>query len=278
MVREERVVDVRLLVLDIDGTIADRSNRFRDSVAWAVDSARRRGVAIAIATGRSYQCAIPAYDFIGSNLPLICYEGALICEPNTGFVHRHWPLQPHVAAQMLDHTERLGLSSRLSINLHVQDTLYVSNLNDAAIEYFERSNLEPVVVNDLRQVLNRATTKVTVLSDDVHDIVRLFRQLKNSYGRIQVSHDKSLALLEAFHPAVNKRLALSYLVEEILSLRPENVMVIGDDFTDIEMIRYAGIGVAMADAPVAVRSSADWVTTTIERDGVARAIEKWILC
>lgn len=277
MVRSEQVADIRLLVLDVDGTIADRSNRVRDSVAWAVDSARRRGVAIVIATGRSYQCSLSTYDLIGSNLPLICFDGALIREPSTGFVHRHWPLQSHVAAKMLDHTERLGLSSRLSINLHMQDTLYVSNLNDAAIEYFERSNVEPVVVNDLRQVLNQATTKVTVLSDDVCDIARLFGQLRNTYSRIQVRHDESMALLEAFHPAVNKRLAVSYLAEEILSLDPENVMVIGDDFTDIEMIRYAGIGVAMAHAPEAVRSSADWVTTTIERDGVARAIEKWIL-
>ena len=54
-------------------------------------------------------------------------------------------------------------------------------------------------------------------------------------------------------------------------------MAIGDDFSDIEMLRYAGIGVAMGNAPELVKASADWVTTTIEDDGVARAIERWIL-
>lgn len=277
MAPSEPAADVRLLVLDIDGTILDESNRIRDSVAQAIHSAQRRGVAVAIATGRLYQSSLHAYDSIGLTLPLICYEGALIREPNTGFVHRHWPLEPRVAAQMLDYTERLSLSGRLSVHFCIQDNLYVSNLNDASIKYFEGSKVEPIVVSDLRQLLNQATTKVMVLSDDAQLIARLSSQLKNSYSRTQVKQDKSITLLEAFHPAVNKRLAVSYLAEEIMALRPENVMAVGDDFTDIEMLQYAGIGVAMGNAPVAVKASADWVTTTIEEDGVARAVEKWIL-
>lgn len=276
MAPSETAADIRLLVLDIDGTIVDESNRIRDSVAQAIHSAQRRGVAVAIATGRRCQSSLHAYDSIGSTLPLICYEGALIREPNTGFVHRHWPLEPRVAAQMLDHTERLSLSGRLSVHFYIQDSLYVSNLNDASIKYFEGSKVEPIVVSDLRQLLNRATTKVMVLSDDVEVIARLASQLKNSCSRTQVKQYQSITLLEAFHPAVNKRLAVSYLAEEIMSLRPENVMAVGDDFTDIEMLQYAGIGVAMGNAPVAVKACADWVTTTVEKDGVARAIERWI--
>lgn len=269
--------DIRLLVLDIDGTIADESNRLRDSVARAIRSAQRRGVAVAIATGRLYQSSLHAYDSIGSTLPLICYEGALIREPKTEFVHRHWPLEPRVAAQVLDYTERLSLSGRLSVHFYVQHDLYVSNLNDASIKFFEGSKVEPIVVSDLRQLLDRAITKVMVLSDDVQVIARLFSQLKNSNTRTQVKQYKSITLLEAFDPAVNKRLAVSYLAEQIMALRPENVMAVGDDFTDIEMLQYAGIGVAMGNAPVAVRACADWVTTTIEEDGVARAVERWIL-
>ncbi len=271
------VADVRLLVLDIDGTIGNKSNCIRDSVARAIQSAQSCGVAIAIATGRSYQCSLHAYDFIGSDVPLICYEGALIREPNTGVVHRHWPLQARVAAQLLEHIELLNLSSRLSVHFYIQDNLYVSNPNNASAEYLKGSGVQPIVVNDLRQLLNRPTTKVVVVSDDVHDIARLSSQLENSHSRVHVRQDKSITLLEAFNPAVNKRLAVSYLAEEIMSLRPENVMAVGDDFNDIEMLRYAGIGVAMEHAPIAVRAYANWVTATIEKDGVAKAIERWIL-
>src|ERR671910_293127 len=89
----ETADDVRLLVLDLDGTLCDESNHICDSVAQAIHSAQRRGVAVAIATGRRYQSALHAYESVGSTLPLICYEGALIREPNTGFVHRHWPFE-----------------------------------------------------------------------------------------------------------------------------------------------------------------------------------------
>jgi Cof subfamily protein (haloacid dehalogenase superfamily) len=273
----ETVADVRLLVLDLDGTIVDESNRVRDSVAQAIRSAQRRGVAVAIATGRLYQTSLLAYDSIGSTLPLICYEGALIREPKTGFVHRHCPLERRVLAQVLDHTELLSLRGRVSIHFHVQDDIYVSNLNGASVNYFARSKVEPIVVSDLRQLLNQPTTKVMVLSDDVQVIARLSTELKSSDSRTQVKQGKSITLLEAFHPTVNKCSAVRYLAEGIMGLRPENVIAIGDDFTDTEMLRYAGIGVAMGNAPLAVKASADWVTTTIEEDGVVAAVEKWIL-
>ncbi|HYJ87782.1 MAG TPA: Cof-type HAD-IIB family hydrolase [Pyrinomonadaceae bacterium] len=273
----ETADDVRLLVLDIDGTICDESNHICDSVAQATHAAQRRGVAVAIATGRMFQSSLYVYGSVGSTLPLICYEGAIIREPDTGFVHRHWPLESRVAAQLLDHTERLNLSARLSVHFFIDDNVYVSNLNRASIMYFEGSQVEPIVVSDLRQLLHRATTKVLVLSDDVEDIARLSTQLKTSHTRTQVKQYRSITFLEAFHPAVNKRLAVSYLAEEIMALRPENVMAVGDDFTDIEMLQYAGIGVAMGNASAEVKESADWVTTTIEEDGVAKAVEKWIL-
>ncbi len=269
--------DIRLLVLDLDGTIVDESNCIRDSVAQAVDLVKRRGVAVAIATGRRYQSSLLAHDLIGSTLPLICHEGGIIRERNTGFTHRHWALAPQVVSQILDHTERLSLDGRLSVHFYVEEDLYVSNLNDASSKFFEGSTVVPIVVSDLRPLLNRATTKVMVLSDDVEVITRLSTHLKNSDSRTRIKDYKSITLLEAFHPTANKRSAVRYLAEEIMALRPKDVMAIGDDFSDIAMLEYAGIGVAMGNAPAAVKSCADWVTTTIEKDGVARAVERWIL-
>ena len=269
--------DIRLLVLDLDGTIVDQSNCIRESVAPAVALVRSRGVAVAIATGRRYQSSLPAYDLIGSTQPLICFEGGLIRDRNTGFTHRHWPLEPRVVAQILDHTERLSLTGRLSVHFYIEDDLFVSNLNDASSQFFEGSTVVPIVVSDLRPLLNRAPTKVMVLSDDVEIINRLSTHLKNSDSRTRIRDYKSITLLEAFHPTANKRLAVKCLAEEIMALQPENVMAIGDDFSDIEMLEYAGIGVAMGNAPAAVKACADWVTSTLENDGVSQAVKRWIL-
>jgi hydroxymethylpyrimidine pyrophosphatase-like HAD family hydrolase len=117
-----------------------------------------------------------------------------------------------------------------------------------------------------------------VLSEDGRFINRISRQLKNSGSRIRISVDKTITLLEALHPVANKRAAVSYLAEKIMALQPENVMSIGDDFTDVEMFQYAGISVAMGNAPVEVKAYADWVTASVEDDGVAQAVERWITC
>jgi Cof subfamily protein (haloacid dehalogenase superfamily) len=269
--------DIRLLVLDLDGTIVDKSNRISEAVAQAVDSVKRRGIAVAIATGRRFQSSLPAYDLIGSTLPLICYEGGLIRDRNTGITHRHWPLETRAVAKILDHTEHLSLDGRLSVHFHIETDLYVSNLNEASSKFFEGSTVVPIVLSDLRPLLNRATTKVMVLSDDVETITLLSRHLESSDSRTRTTEYKGITLLEAFHPNVNKRVAVRYLAEEMMALRPENVMAIGDDITDISLLEYAGVGVAMGNAPDAVKACADWVTSTIEKDGVVRAIDRWIL-
>lgn len=270
-------LDIRLLVLDIDGTVVDASNRVSDSVFDALRSAQCCGVTIALATGRLFRTALPIYRSLGLTSPLICCEGALLRHPDTGFVHCHRPLEGGVAALLLDRTEQLRLDGRLSVHFHIQDDIFISNPSEASIRYFAGSNAAPIVVSDLRWLLDQAATKVAAVSDDAEVIARLGRELKNSDSRTQVAIHNSVTVLEAFHPTVNKRLAVEYLTEEILSLRPENVMAIGDDIADIEMLQYAGLGVAMGSAPEAVQAIADWVTTGIAEDGVARAVEKWIL-
>jgi Cof subfamily protein (haloacid dehalogenase superfamily) len=274
----ESATKIRLLVLDIDGTIMDQSFQIRGSVAQAVELAKRRGVAVAIATGRLYQSSLHAYHSIGSTLPLICYEGALIREPITGIVHLHWPLETRVAVDILNYVERLSLEERPSVHFHIQDQLYVSELNQETIEFYEGSGVEPIVVKNLRDLLTTPITKVSVLGNDGGVFNRLSSLLKNSDSRIRISVDRTLTLLEAMHPAANKRAAVSYLAEKLMALQPENVMSIGDDVNDVEMFQYAGISVAMGNAPREVKACADWVTANVEDDGVAQAVEKWISC
>jgi hydroxymethylpyrimidine pyrophosphatase-like HAD family hydrolase len=89
---------------------------------------------------------------------------------------------------------------------------------------------------------------------------------------------KSVAtFFEMAHPLVNKGLAVDYLVREVLQIAPEQVMTIGDNFNDVEMLQYAGIGVAMGDAPPEVKAIANWVAPSVEEDGAAVAIKKFIL-
>ena len=269
--------EIRLLVLDIDGTIAGKSNTIREPVRRAIQAAQQRGVQVAIATGRMYRSALRFYEQAGATLPLIAYQGAWIQDPNTQKLHRHLPVSRKTAEQLLDYFETPPLRSLLSVHFYIQDCLYVRGLTPETQIYAERSGIEPIAVGDLRDCLTNEPTKVLALSDDTDVINQLLGTLRSQYTPAELYLTKSVAtFFEAAHPSVNKGAAVRYLAE-LLGLQANNVMAIGDNFNDVEMLEYAGIGVAMGNAPLDVKAIAQWIAPDVEEDGAAAAIENFLL-
>ncbi|XGV95350.1 MAG: Cof-type HAD-IIB family hydrolase [Leptolyngbya sp. BL-A-14] len=270
--------DIKLLVLDIDGTIAGVSNDIRQPVVGAIRAAQAKGIQVAIATGRMYQAAVRFHQAIGSTLPLMAYQGALIQNPTNQEVYRHWTVPKPLVLQLLDHFEQPELRSLLSVHFYINDQLYVREITPETKEYAERSGVTPHAVGDLRTALTTEPTKVLALSDDTDLITTLLGTLRGRYTPAELYLTKSVAtFFEATNPLVSKGTAVRYLAEDHLGLKAENVMTIGDNFNDVEMIQYAGVGIAMGNAPEAVQALADWVAPDVEDDGVAVAIETFLL-
>ena len=270
--------DIQLLVLDIDGTIAGTSNQVREPVKQAIRAAQAKGVKVAIATGRMFCSAVRFHQAVGSDLPLLAYQGALIKDVSTQQTHHHWPVSKETAHHLLDYFEQPELRSLLSVHFYINDQLYVRELTPETKIYAERSEVEPIVVGDLRRALTDEPTKVLALSDDTDVIERLFGGLRQRYTPAELYLTKSVAtFFEATNPLVNKGVAVKYLAEEMLGLKAENVMTVGDNFNDVEMLEYAGVGVAMGDAPDDVKAIASWVAPSVELDGAAAAIEEFVL-
>lgn len=270
--------ELKLLVLDIDGTIAGKSNQIRESVKQAIMSARSRGVKVAVATGRMYRSALRFHRDIGSTLPLICYQGAWIQDPATDKMLRHLPLTKQTALQLLDHFEEPHLRSLLSINFYINDRLYVPEITDGTRLYAQRSGIEITEIKDLRRDIPGDPTKVLALCENPEVLDGLLIGMRERYTPAELYLTRSVAtFFEATHPLANKGEAVRYLAEELLGLQAANVMAIGDNFNDVEMISYAGVGVAMGNAPDAVKAGADWVAPDVEADGAAAAIEQFVL-
>jgi len=254
--------EIQLLVLDIDGTIAGESNEIRQPVRRAIQAAQEQGVQVAIATGRMYRSALRFHQEVSSTLPLLAYQGAWIQDPATQKLHRHWPVSRQTARQLLDYFEQEQLRTLLSVHFYINDQLYVRELTPETKIYSERSNIEPIAVGDLRRVLTNEPTKVLALSDDTSVIDQLLGTLRRQYTPAELYLTKSVAtFFEATNPFVNKGAGVRYLAE-LLGLQAANVMTIGDNFNDVEMLEYARIGVAMGNAPAEVKAAAQWVAPT----------------
>lgn len=279
--RNATAEQIRLLVLDLDGTTVGLSNQIQPTVQQAIAAAQNQGVQVAIATGRMFRSALRFHEAIQSPLPLMAYQGAWIQDPTTTQFYRHLTVPKPEAAQLLDYLEQPDLRSRLSIHFYVNDQLYVRDLSAESLAYAARSGVEPNAVGDLRQFLSEeavAPTKILALSEDPQIIDELLTNLRQQYTPAELYFTKSVAtFFEATHPQVNKGTAVQYLAEEILGLQSAQVMTIGDNFNDVEMIQYAGVGVAMDNAPDGVKAVADWVAPDVEQHGVAAAIEQFIL-
>jgi len=270
--------DIRLLALDIDGTIAGKSNDIREPVLGAIRAAQKKGVQVAIVTGRMFRSALRFHQQVKSTLPLVAYQGAWVQTPGTEKPDRHWSVPKEQVLSLLDYFEQPHLRSLLSVHFYINDELYVREITPETKAYAERSGIQPIAVGDLRRTLSTEPTKVLALSDDIDLIDHLLGSLQAQYTPAELYLTKSVAtFFEATNPAVNKGAAVRYLAEDLLGLKAENVMAIGDNFNDVEMIEYAGVGVAMGNAPEAVQAIASWVAPTVEMDGAAAAIEEFVL-
>jgi Cof subfamily protein (haloacid dehalogenase superfamily) len=272
------VNDIKLLVLDIDGTITGDSNTLSVTVKEVIAAVQAKGIKVAIATGRMYCSALRFHQEIGSTLPLIAYQGAWIQDPGNDQIHRHLPVSREITQQLLEYFEQPDLRSLLSVHFYINDQLYVREITKETDNYQQRSGVTAISVGDLRQLLDHEPTKILALSEDANLTQQLLADLRLKYKPTDLYLTTSVpTFLEAANTHVNKGNAVRYLAEEMLGLESHHVMTIGDNFNDVEMLDYAGISVAMGNAPPEVQAIANWVAPSIELDGAAIAIEKFLL-
>lgn len=269
---------IKLAILDIDGTIAGKSNQVSTRVKQAIQAAQSQGVRVGIATGRMYKSALRFHHEIGADMPILAYQGAWIQDPATGVTHRHNPVPIEIARELIDYFEQPRLFDKLSVHVYRDDCLYVREINPDTELYIGRSGIGVTPVADLRSLLTDRPTKILAMSEDVALIQELLQDLRSRYSQSQLHVTTSVPIfLETTQAGINKGTAIDYVATELLGITAENVLAIGDNYNDVEMLSYAGIGVAMGNAPLDVQSISDWVAPDIEADGVAIAIEKFIL-
>jgi Cof subfamily protein (haloacid dehalogenase superfamily) len=274
--------DIKLIVVDIDGTISGDANQVSDRVKQSVKAAQAKGVKVAIATGRMYRSAVRFHELIASDMPLISYQGAFIKDPKTDELVGHWPVELGQALSLLNDLDKFATNDQLSIHIYINDELYVRKMTAQTSAYAERSKVGVNIVGDLREFLTNSNTepptKILALSDTEELVTEMLKVFKDRYTPQQLYLTKSVAtFFEATNPIANKGTAVKHLAENILGFSRSQVLAIGDNFNDLEMIEYAGIGVVMGNGAEGMKPLGDWVAPTVEDDGVAVAIEKFVL-
>lgn len=246
-----------------DGELRPRTRR-------ALRGLRDAGLHVLLVTGRMFQAARPYALEAGLDDPLVCYQGAVVAEPDDGRWLRHVPIPLPLAREAIGavHEEGFGL------NCYVDDSLYVAEVTPAARRYADFQHLELHVVGDLLAWLDAPPTKLVVI-DDPEVLDELEGRLKARFdGRLYIS--KSLPFfLEFASPNVTKASGLEFLARH-LGFARERTVACGDGENDVELLEWAGYGVAVANAHERVLAAADLVCPSVDEEGVAQVIEAFL--
>ena len=236
----------------------------------AIERTHASGVHIILVTGRMFRSVRRYALEAGLDDPVVCYQGAVVAEPVSGKWLRHVPIPLELAREAIRalHDEGFGL------NCYVDDELYVAEITPEARRYADFQDLELHPVGDLLAWLRLPPTKLVVI-DDPTVLDALETRMKARFdGRMYIS--KSLPyFLEFASPDVTKGSGLDFLAQHV-GFTSERTVAFGDGENDIELLEWAGYGVAVANAHERVKSIADFICPRVDEEGVAQVLEAYL--
>jgi Cof subfamily protein (haloacid dehalogenase superfamily) len=261
---------VEALACDLDRTLIAEDGVLRTRTRAALRAARDKGLHVVIVTGRMFRSVRPYVDEAGLDDPVVCYQGAVAADPDTGEFLLHEPIPLQTAREAIAAVVAEGFH----LNCYVDDELYVAKVTAEARAYADFQNLPIHPVGSLRDWLDRPATKLVVVGDP-HALDGLEQRLKRRFGpRLYIS--KSLPyFLELASPNVNKATGLQFVAEHV-GFSIDRTVAFGDGENDVELLEAAGYAVAVANAHDRVLAAADLVCPRADEEGVAAVIEAYL--
>ena len=205
------------------------------------------------------------------SLPLIVFNGGMLAAPNGG-PNR---ILGHIEIETARRAMRAARALDLHVQAHTEHFLWTDELTPGLKEFLAQVRQPYRLVEDLARDLQEPPLKLffAAYGRSAEEIAPSLAARLDSAARVVPCGPDFIEVLPA---GVSKGAALAALADE-LGLVPEQIMALGDQYNDLEMIEYAGLGVAMANAPKPIRRRADHVAPGNDEDGVAWAIERFAL-
>jgi len=265
--------DIKLIALDIDGTIMDKACRISGRVKKAISKASEKGVYVLLATGRMYS----ATAYIGRELnlktPLVVYQGSLVREfYKSDKILLHYSLDTALAYRLI----RDARKKDVQINVYLNDKIYVENESPILQEYVDKRTVPFYKADCFENMENFLPTKIIVMDYDSAKVEDLEKEFRGKYAQ-ELNITKSTDYFcEFINKKCSKASGIMFLAEK-WGIKNSEIMAIGDHDNDREMLDIAKIGVAMGNSHENLQKIADHVTDTVDNDGAALAIEKFVL-
>lgn len=261
-----------MVAFDLDGTLVGADLTIHPRVAAAVEAMRGRGIQGCIVTGRMYRGALPFARQLHFDAPVVCYQGAAVVDPATDDVLFDTPLPNREALEV----EAFARAHGLHVQLYANDRYYCERRNRFSDFYAHISGVDPVIVPSLRDRFRDSDATKACLIADREVVDEKIAALQTQLGTRAYVTRSLPVFIEVMHPRVDKGKALTFVAQR-MGIGTSDVLAIGDSWNDGPLLLASGFGIAMGSAPQELRDVADAVVADAAGDGVAEALERFVL-
>jgi Cof subfamily protein (haloacid dehalogenase superfamily) len=263
--------EIKLIATDLDGTLLNSKHELTPYTEQVLRKVMDRGVHVVLATGKSRNSAIKLIERLGLTTPGVYLQGLAVYGGDGTITHQQ-TLDEHILRRVIDFAEE-----------HDQTLIAYSGLRILCRnenEFTSRLQLVheplPELISPFSGILGSVPINKMYFTCRREDMPALREKLKTLINGTATVVQSTHEIVEILPLGMSKGAGLKLLIED-MNVAPENVMALGDGDNDIEMIQLAGIGVAMANAMPRVKEVADYITASNDEDGVAQAIERYVL-
>ena len=266
---------IELIVVDLDGTLLNPDHQMTERVEKALKAAMEKGVKVVIATGKTFHSAKDIIERLSLTTPGIYLQGLAIYQPD-GTISHEWKLDPMVARQVITFAEDRGFNI-----LAYSGSRILTRSESPAMNLLHDKYHEPQgeAIGPLVNILDDMPVHkvIAVKLGEPKRITALRWQLEMQLdGKGRLVQAMLNDMVEVLPPNASKGTALKTLLKD-MGITADKVLAIGDGENDKEMVEMAGIGVAMGNADDRLKAVADHVVSSNAEDGVAEAVDRFVL-
>jgi Cof subfamily protein (haloacid dehalogenase superfamily) len=265
----------KAVFLDMDGTLLKSDHSVSDETIRTIQKLISKDISVILVSARPINAVLPTFQHIGlpKQSPVITLNGSYIVENDQPI------FQAMVDAETTARVTAEVRPFRATIAYYLQ-TEWFAEVKDAWTDHEQKIMDVPVEILPIENLVknwsqrNVGPNKMMVMSEP-DNITQIQKHLRSIYdGRLNIYPSKA-TYLEVMDSRGSKSNAVKF-VSERLGFTPAEIIAMGDNYNDVEMIRFAGVGVAMGNAPDDIKAVADYVTDTNNNDGVRKAMEKFL--
>ncbi len=276
-------MSVRLIALDIDGTLLDSRWQLPDSNRAAISAATQRGIEVALVTGRRYDFALPIAKQVGAPLTMIVSNGAVI-RTHDGETHVRHLLAKGTARRVLDATRAWRDCSGVVFDRRKENQIVLETINEddpIRTAYYTRNREFIGLANPLESCLTEDPIQVMLSGNiakmrDAESVLRGAQFASEFSLAVTVYESRNFCMIDVINPVCSKGAALAEWAA-LRGVSREEVLAIGDNRNDLEMLTFAGIPVVMGNGVAELKTFGWHETSTNDEGGVAAAIEQFAL-